>query len=122
MQRQPRGDVGFVIHVCDNDFVPLPQCLPNRQAHYSDEGSSIHAKCDFARIAGIEKDTHALAGPRDGRVYLLAVPIAATALHVALHQVLVDGVEHDLRHLRASGIVEEYERGFPMKSRKQRAD
>jgi len=33
--------------------------------------------------------------------------------------VLVDGVEHDLlRHLRACGIVEEYERGLPMKSRK----
>jgi len=32
--------------------------------------------------------------------------------------VLVDGVKHNLRHLRACGIVEKYKSRLPMKSRK----
>jgi hypothetical protein len=36
--------------------------------------------------------------------------IAAAALHVVIHQVVVHGIEHDLRDLCAGGIVEKYKR------------
>ena len=61
LQRQPGGDVGFVVHIGHDNLVPLVERLSDRQTHQPNEGSGVHAKRDFARIARIHQISDAVA-------------------------------------------------------------
>jgi len=50
-----------------------------------------------------------------------AFRIAAATLYIALDQVMVHGIEHDLRYLGSGCIVKEYEFRITLKCGKKRA-
>jgi len=63
----------------------------------------------LASLAFTRSDT--LCRAHNGRIYFAALCIASSALHVALKQMMIHGIEDDLRNLRAGSIVKEDESG-----------
>jgi hypothetical protein len=59
-----------------------------------------------------------LPGALDRLVHSPTLGIPPASLHIALEQVVIDGVEHDLRHLCPGCIVEEDEFRFSVQGRK----
>jgi hypothetical protein len=107
-----------VIEVSHDDLVALAQGLADGQADQPDERSRVHAEGDLVRIAGIDQGADADARPRDGLVHRDALRIAPAPLHHAFQQVLIDCVEHSLRHLGAGRIVEENAAAGALQGRK----
>src|ERR1700683_5113139 len=83
-ERGPRGDIGLMVEVCDNDFAAVGETLANRQTDDANERGCVHAKTDLACVAGIQEDGYALPGASYRGVHLLAFSVAAAALYVAL--------------------------------------
>ena len=121
-QRHPGCDIRFVIHVGDNNFVSLAECLSDRETYEPNKGSRVHPKRYFAGVARVQEIGDAFAGMCNRRVNLLALRIAPAALNVAFEQMAVDSVEDDLRNLGAGGIVEKSKCRRPMQRREKRAD
>ncbi len=115
---QPGGDIGFVIHVRDNDLVARIKRPPDSKAYETDERSRIHPKSNLARIACVQQVGNALTSSRHSGVHLLALRIAPASLNIALKEMAVDCVKNDLWHLRARRIVKVDEIRLLMKSRK----
>ena len=121
-QRQPGGDVGFVIHIGYDNLVPLTERLSDRQTHQPNEGSGVHAKSDFARIASVHKISDALPCARNRRVHFTAFGVAPASLHIALEEMMIHCVQHDLRNLRACCVVEKNESWRPGQRRESGAN
>src|SRR3569832_301022 len=106
LQREPCGNIGFVIEIADHDLPTISETLSNGKADQANEGSSIHSKSDFVWVSGIEKSGNCLAGMSDCGVDFPALAIWPSTLHISCQQMMVDRVEHPLRNLRAGSIVE----------------
>ena len=109
LQRQPHGDVRFMIQVRDDDLGAVADGLSERQAYQAQERRGIHAEGDFVGSGGVEKHGDTLARRGDGGIDGLALGIAAAALHIVRDQVVGHGVQHGLRYLRAGGVIEKDE-------------
>ena len=70
---QPCGDVGLMIHVSDNDFIPLSQGLANRKADQADERSRVHSEGNLARVARMHQHRHTLPCALDARIHFHAL-------------------------------------------------
>ena len=121
-QRHPGSDIGFVIHVRNNNFVALTKRLSNRETYETNKRCRVHPKRDFAGVARVQEIGDAFASVRNCRVNLLAFCVASAALDVAFEQMAVYSIEDDLRNLRPGGIVEEREGRRVMQRRKERAN
>jgi hypothetical protein len=111
-QRKPSGDVGFVIHIRQDDLVPVHQSLANGQTHQADERGSVHAEGDFAGIAGVQQDRNALSCFSNCAIHLFALLVPATALNIAIQQVVVHGIKNALGNLGARRVVKIDEPGL----------
>ena len=109
LELEPGRDVGVVVHVGDDDLVPLAERLADREAHHADERRRVHAEADFRRVRGVDQDRDALARVRDRLIDQPALVVAPAALDIVVEKMVVDRVEHALRDLRAGGVVEEDE-------------
>ena len=98
-----------MIEVGDDDLVARAERLTDRKAYQSYEGSGIQAESDLLGPPRVHQRRHRATRTRDRGVHRETLRIAAAALHVVIHQVVVHGIEHELRDLRAGGIVEKYE-------------
>src|SRR5258706_11191749 len=121
-QRQPGGDVVFVVHVGYDNLLSAAERLPDRQTHQTNERSRVHAKRDFARITCVHKISDTLPRTENRRVYFTAFHVASPALHVALDEVMIHRVQYDLWNLRTGCVVEKDEAGRPGQRREGRAN
>ena len=104
-QRQPGGHVSLVVHVGYDNLVPLTEGLADRQTHQTDEGSGVHAKRDFARIASVHQISNAVSRTQNHLVHFTAFRVAPAPLHIALEEMMIYRVQYDLWNLRARRIV-----------------
>lgn len=74
---------------------------------------------EFARIHQV---CHALSGALNHLVHFAALCVAPTSLHIALEQVVINGLENELRHLGSGCIVEEDEFWSSVQRREDGAD
>ena len=109
MQRQPGGDVRFVVHIGYDNLVPLAERLSDRQTHQTNERSGVHAKRDFAGIACVHQISHTLPCAQNRRVDFATLGVASPSLHVALEEMMIHRVQHHLRNLRTGCVVEKDE-------------
>jgi hypothetical protein len=111
-----------MVHVGHNDFVALAERLSKRETYQANERGGVHPKRNFAGITRVQeiRDTLARAGNR--RINFLAFRVAPTALDVAIEEMVVDCIDHELWNLSARGIVEEGECRGAMKRREGRTN
>src|SRR6266567_2594462 len=122
LQGQPRRDIGFMIHFTDYDLFALPQSVGQSQAHDPDKRRRIHAEGHFPWVAGVQESGNTFASVLDCLVHFLAPAVASTALHVALQKMVMDGIQHNLRNLGSSAIVEKNEFVSGMEGGERSAD
>ncbi len=101
----PRGEVGVVIEQCEHDFVAGAEVSSEGAAQGEGERGHVRAEDDFVSIA-IQKVGHG--GPRliNDAIGIVAGLKGAVGVGVIASEIVGDGVDHALRHLRAAGAVE----------------
>ena len=109
LQGKPRRDVRFVIDVGDDDLVPYAERLADGQTDRANERRRVEAEGDLVRRAGVDERGDALACAGEHRVHFLRVPVDASALYVARHEMAGNRLEHARRNLGAGRVVEEDE-------------
>ena len=102
---QPGAAVGLVIERRDHDLVTGLQAAPEGFREEVREGGHVGAEADLVRVAAEEVGAGRVS-LGDRRVGLLAGGEAAAVVGVVVDEVLVNGVEHALRRLRAARPVE----------------
>jgi len=90
----------------DNDFVAGLQIAANGSGERKGNRGHILAEDDFVVVA-IEEVSHGGAGRSDSGVVAAAGFERATSVGVGIEEVILDGVHHLFRNLRAGGAVEE---------------
>ena len=90
----------------DNDFVAGLQIAANRPGERERDGGHVLAEDDFVAVA-IEEVGHGGTSRSDRGVVAAAGFERATSVGVRVEEVILDGVHHLFRNLRASGAVEE---------------
>ena len=105
-----------------DDFIALIERLAHGQADVSDERGRVEPECDLFCARRVQERRHA--GPRTvhGCVHLPPTTISPTPLHVAIQQVVLNGIEDGPRHLCPGRVVEEDEVVAGSKRRKLLAD
>ena len=109
LQRQPHGNVGFMVKIRNDDFTPLLQRLANGDANKPHERCGVHAEGNFVRMPRVDQQGHAFPRPGNRFVHLLRLPVPAAALHVAMQKMVRDRVQHGLGRLRTGGVIEKNE-------------
>src|SRR5580700_3339748 len=115
-QRHPRGDVRLMVQIGYDNLVSSVERLSDRQTHQANEGRGIHAECDFSGIVCVHQIGDAPACTRNGCVHCNAFRVASPTLHVALDEMMIHCVEHDLWNLRPRRIIEKGEFRSPTQS------
>ena len=112
-QSQPSRNVSLVVHIGDNDLVPLAERLSDRQTHQPNEGCSVHAKRNFACVARVHEISDTVSGAQNHLIDFTALGVASPSLHIALEQMMIHRIQHHLGHLGTGRVVEEDESRSP---------
>src|SRR5206468_12237122 len=102
---QPRGTVGVVVEASDYNFVSSLQLAANGAGHGIGERRHVGAEGNFVGGA-VQEVGHGAAGFDDHGVGASAGGVGSAGVGVVTAEVVGDGVDHALRHLRPSGAVE----------------
>ncbi len=93
----------------EHDLIAGPEFAPERAAHGESQRRHVRAENDFIRIA-IQKIAHRRPRFRDHAVGVAAGVVSAARVGVVARQIIRDGVNHPLRHLRATRAVQKNRR------------
>ncbi len=104
-QRFPGREVRVVVKQCEDDLVAGCKFPPDRSAHRESQSGHICAEHDFIRSA-IQKITYRRPRFRDHAVSVAAGLVSAAGVGVVAREIVRDGVNHLLRHLRATRAIQ----------------
>ena len=104
-QRFPGREIGVVVEQGEDDLVAGAEFASKGAAQGESQRRHVGAKHDFVRIA-IEKIRHRRTRFVDDSVGVAAGLVGAVGVGVVARQVIRDGVDYTLRHLRASWAVQ----------------
>ena len=104
-QRLPRGEVRVVIEQREHDFVAGTEFASKGAAQGESQRGHVRAEDDLVGIA-IEKVGHRRPRFRDHAVGVATGEVGAARVGVVARQIIRDGVNHALRHLRATGAIQ----------------
>jgi hypothetical protein len=99
---------------------PGPSSRPMSAAHGESQRCHVRAENDFIRFA-IQKVGHCRPRFRDHAVGVAAGLVSAAGVGVVARQVVRDGVNDALRHLRATRAIQK-NRGMPMDGLRERGN
>ena len=108
-QRFPGREIRVVVEQREHDLVAGAEFAPERAAHGESQRRHVRAENDFIRIA-IQKIAHRRPRFRDHAVGVAAGVVSAARVGVVARQIIRDGVNHPLRHLRATRPVQKNRR------------
>ena len=94
-----------MVEQCEHDLVAGAEFPSERTAHGERQCRHVRSEHDFIRVA-IQEGAHGRTRFRDHAVGVAAGVVSAAAVGVVAGQVVGDGVNHALRHLRAARPVQ----------------
>ena len=106
-EREPGRDVGVVIEARDQDFVAGAEVAADGAGHGEGQRGHVGAEDDFVGAA-VEEICHGGARIGEHGIGVAAGGVGSASVGVVAAQVVGDGVDDALRHLRSAGAVEEY--------------
>ena len=104
--RQPRRDVGVMVHAREDDLVAGREARPDRAAERERDRRHVRPEGDLVRVGRPEQVGDRGPRARDERVGLGARREGAMGVRAAVREVVADRVQARVGDLRARGTVE----------------